>query len=168
MHRGFSIRSLVAITAVHSAAACGGGAGAETEREALLAMDREFAQASVQFGAPQAFYMYMADDAVMLPNGSERLVGPESIRDALAANRGMTLDWTPIDGAVAASGDLGYTWGTWKATSPDLETGGVTLSSGRYLTVWRREVNGPWRVVLDMGNDEAPAESREDGDPAEQ
>lgn len=167
MVRGTSLRFLVTIGAVVSVA-CGGGADAEAERDALLAMDREFAQASVQFGAPQAFYMYMADDAVMLPNGSERLVGPESIRDAMAENRGMTLDWTPIDGAVAASGELGYTWGTWTATSPDAETGGVTLSTGRYLTVWRRDDNEAWRVVLDMGNDEAPAEPAEDGDAAEQ
>ena len=147
--------------------ACGGGGDVETELEGLLAIDREFAQASVQFGAAQAFYMYLADGAVWLPNEAERLVGPESIRDALAANRGLTLDWTPIDGAVSESGDLGYTWGTWEATVPDVETGGAAISVGRYVTVWRRDADGSWRVVLDMGNKDAPPEPAEDvGDDA--
>ncbi len=162
MFRALAIRLLLLTTATLPLMACGGGADAEAERESLLAADREFAQASVQFGAPQAFYMYMADEAVWLPNESERRVGPESIRDALAEIRGMTLDWAPVDGAVSASGDLGYTWGTWEATVPDVETGEMAISTGRYVTVWRRDPAGSWRVVLDMGNKEASPELAED------
>lgn len=165
MSRALSICTLLVGTATLPIAACGSGVDVETEREGLLAVDREFAQASVQFGAAQAFYIYMADDVVWLPNGSERKVGPESVRDALAAVRGMTLDWAPTDGAVSASGDLGYTWGTWEATVPDVETGGVEVSTGRYVTVWRRDPDGSWRVALDMGNDGAPPESEEAGEP---
>jgi ketosteroid isomerase-like protein len=168
MSRALSIGTLLVITAIPPLTACGTGADIETEREGLLTVDREFAQASVQFGAAQAFYMYMADAAAMLPNGSERVVGPESIRDFMEASRGMTLDWVPIDGAVAASGDLGYTWGTWEATTPDVETGGAAISTGRYVTVWRRDADGSWRVLLDMGNNGAPPESEEGaGEPGE-
>lgn len=166
MSRAFPICGLLVIAATLPSTACGGGVDVDAEREGLLAVDREFAQASVQFGADQAFYMYLADEAVWLPNNSARMVGPESIRDALAATRGMTLDWAPMDGAVSASGDLGYTWGTWEASVPDVETGGVEVSTGRYVTVWRRDSSGSWRVVLDMGNNGAPPESLEDeGEP---
>jgi ketosteroid isomerase-like protein len=155
-----SICPLLVILTTLPVFACGGD-GDETQREELLAVDREFAQASVQFGAPQAFYMYMADEAVWLPNESDRRIGPESIRDALAEIRGLTLDWAPLDGDVSVSGDLGYTWGTWEATVADVETGGASVSTGRYVTVWRRDPDGSWRAVLDMGNREAPPASEE-------
>jgi ketosteroid isomerase-like protein len=157
MTRTHPIPALLACGLTVALAACGAGIDVEAEREALLAMDREFAQASVQFGPAQAFYMYMADGAVQLVDGAERRVGPAAIRDALAGAPGLTLDWQPVDGAVAESGDLGYTWGTWEATSPDVETGGVTLSTGRYVSVWRRDPSGAWQVIFDMGNDGPPA-----------
>ena len=157
--RSLRIGTRLAATSTFFLTACGGAGDADAAREELLAVDREFAQASVQFGPAQAFYIYMADDVVWLPNESERLVGPESVRDALAAIPGLTLDWTPLDGAVSSSGDLGYTWGTWEAVVPEVETGGSRISTGRYATVWRRDPDGSWRVVLDMGNKDAPPTS---------
>lgn len=62
----------------------------------------------------------------------------------------MTLDWVPVAGGVAGSGDLGWTWGTYTATYPGPD-GEMGESSGKYLNVWVMTDDG-WRVRVDMGN----------------
>jgi hypothetical protein len=53
--------------------------------------------------------------------------------------------WTPESGSVAASGDLGFTFGpAWPRSAPGPVPGG-----GRYFTVWKRQPDGRWRYVVD-------------------
>jgi ketosteroid isomerase-like protein len=58
---------------------------------------------------------------------------------------------------VAASGDVGYTLGHWESV---LKTpaGDSVLGRGNYLTIWRRQSDGTWKVSADIGNQAAPAE----------
>ena len=63
----------------------------------------------------------------------------------------MSLTWTPVKAEMAASGDLGYTYGTFvfKANEKD---GNPVTHYGKYTTVWKKQREGTWRVALDMGN----------------
>jgi len=61
------------------------------------------------------------------------------------------LLWTPLGGGVSASGDLGYTYGTYEFRSRD-EDGKLGSTYGKYATIWRKQSDGSWKVVLDMGN----------------
>jgi ketosteroid isomerase-like protein len=56
------------------------------------------------------------------------------------------LEWAPIAGDVAGSGDLGFTVGVARRTS---ETGERSFS--KYLSVWSRQPGGAWRFVADAG-----------------
>jgi hypothetical protein len=52
---------------------------------------------------------------------------------------------------VAASGDIGHTVGTYEVTM-----GGVT-EKGKYVTAWKKQTDGSWKVTDDIFNaDEAP------------
>ena len=51
----------------------------------------------------------------------------------------------------AASGDLGYTWGTYEFHSKD-KSGSPTTDYGKYTSIWKLQKDGSWKVVLDMGN----------------
>jgi ketosteroid isomerase-like protein len=55
--------------------------------------------------------------------------------------------WTPEIGAVAASGDLGFTAGPVVLWRP--ADGAGAPAGAKYLTIWRRMPNGDWRYVVD-------------------
>ena len=64
---------------------------------------------------------------------------------------GLEFRWEPEASGMAGSGDLGYTFGTYSRTftGPD---GAENRQAGRYLSVWRRQPDGSWKVVADTGN----------------
>ena len=132
-------------------AGCAQRADPAAEREALLAADRAFAQMSVEQGAVAAFYAYLAEGAMQMPDGSLPITGRDAIHASMAAGPAYALEWTPINGSVALSGDLGWTWGNYVArfTGPE---GEPVESHGKYLNVWARDATGDWKVLVDMGN----------------
>jgi ketosteroid isomerase-like protein len=59
------------------------------------------------------------------------------------------LSWEPEVAAISASGDLGYTTGPW-----ELRARGATdtvSGAGHYVTVWRRDSTGAWKIAIDIG-----------------
>jgi len=100
------------------------------------------------------FAAWFADDGVTLGNGAAPLIGKVAI--AKSANWSPStyqLTWTPTDAMMGPSGDMGYTWGHYEGRSKDSH-GNPVLTSGRYMTIWRREKDGTWKVVLDAGANE--------------
>jgi len=63
---------------------------------------------------------------------------------------GPRLSWTPTHGELLGSGDLGYTVGTWERRQAASDAAGAT--KGNYLTVWRKENDGSWKVIYDTGS----------------
>ncbi len=126
----------------------------ETQRQ-LMKVDREFSDASVTTSTPEAFYQYLADDALQLAFNSEPLRGREAIRDDMFAGPEFVLEWEPTEAVVSQSGDLGYTWGTYEVRFEDA-AGELQIGYGKYLNVWRKEADGSWKVIVDMGNPNPP------------
>jgi ketosteroid isomerase-like protein len=52
---------------------------------------------------------------------------------------------------MAASGDLGYTYGNYIFKSKNKE-GKVVTSYGKYISVWKKQKDSSWKVAVDMGN----------------
>jgi ketosteroid isomerase-like protein len=126
------------------------------ELESLLATDREFAAASVARGASEAFREYLLEDALQLPANSMPIRGRENIyAEMKKGGEGYVLKWEPREGEVAASGDLGYTWGIYTVEVRSVEGrdgGQAKIRSGKYLNVWKKDDRGRWRVLVDTGN----------------
>ena len=104
-----------------------------------------------------AFADWFAPDAVALNNGQSPLIGLVAI--AKSANwdpKVYQLTWTPTDAQMGPSGDMGYTWGHFEGHSKDAAGNPVT-TSGRYITVWRKQADGSWKVALDAGANEPAA-----------
>jgi ketosteroid isomerase-like protein len=55
---------------------------------------------------------------------------------------------------VAGSGDLGITQGTYEATMTGAD-GRPPVEGGKWVTVWRRDVDGQRRVTTDIANTDA-------------
>jgi ketosteroid isomerase-like protein len=132
---------------------CASQRPAKLPRQELLATDKAFSDMSQAQGVAAAFYFYLSTNALSLPAGEQPLRGREAIRDSLTGTPGV-LRWQPRDAEAAASGDLGYTWGTFEYESKDA-AGRQKISCGKYVTVWRKE-NGHWKAILDCGNSNPP------------
>ncbi len=122
----------------------------EAERKKLLDTDFEFARTSVKKGPSAAFYLYLADNAMQLPEGSLPIYGRTAIYETMKGDY-YDLLWTPVKAEVARSGELGWTWGKYIVTVREAD-GSTTNSYGKYLNIWRKQPDGKWKVIVDMGN----------------
>ncbi|HEV2487956.1 MAG TPA: nuclear transport factor 2 family protein [Terracidiphilus sp.] len=101
-----------------------------------------------------AFADWFAGDGVALGNAAAPLIGNVAIaKSATWSPKDYQLTWTPTDAMMGPSGDMGYTWGHFEGHSKDANGNAVT-TTGRYITMWRREPDGKWKVVLDAGSNE--------------
>jgi uncharacterized protein (TIGR02246 family) len=118
----------------------------------LRALEAAMMAAAAEKGA-DGYMSFYADDAVELPNGAEMLQGKESIRKAMEFlnDKNNHLTWTPVHVDVAQSDDLAYTYGVFEFRSIDKE-GKPSFERGKYTTVWKKQKDGRWEVILDMGN----------------
>ncbi len=151
---GRHLISLFGFCSLLAAAGCSGPVDLAAETEALLATDKAASAASVERGAAHAFYLHAEEGALLLPDGGLPVLGRESIRVAMSSLDDYELSWQPQEAVVSKSGDLGYTWGYYTLTSKgDQST--ITPAQGKYLTVWKKQENGKWKVVVDMNNGDA-------------
>ncbi len=78
------------------------------------------------------------------------LLGADAIDFLIQQNdSSYTLKWEPKNGAVASSGDLGYTYGVYVLKPSTIDT----LIYGTYVSIWKKGIDGKWKFVLDSGNE---------------
>ena len=123
---------------------------------ALLAADRAFAQATVQRGA-EGWADYFAPDALQF-TGARQVQGPAQIREHMRTvlSEGNRLTWEPTHAFLSEEGDLGYTIGRWEFSPGQAAPAHGGPARGSYVTIWRRQADGAWKVVLDIGNSDEP------------
>jgi ketosteroid isomerase-like protein len=123
----------------------------------LYSLEAKFAQDTAQ-GGGAAFAKWFAPDAVTLSNGKAPVTG----QPAIAASATWTpseyqLTWSPEGGRMGPQGDMGFTWGHYEGRAKDRD-GSPIIHTGRYMTVWKKQPDGSWKVALDASNDEPPKE----------
>jgi ketosteroid isomerase-like protein len=122
----------------------------------LVELEGRFAQAVAE-GGGKAFASWFADDAVTLNNGKPATLG----RGAIAASatwspKDYQLTWTALGAQMGPSNDMGFTWGHYEGRSVD-RNGQPVVTTGRYITVWKKLHDGTWKVAMDASADEPPA-----------
>ena len=114
----------------------------------MIEAERAFAARALVVGWKQAFLEYFSYSAVGFDEGR---VG--SAREQVAKNpdppKDLQLIWEPRYGDVAASGELGYLTGPVKNILPSRNNGQPRHSN--YFSVWKRERDGSFKVVMDVG-----------------
>lgn len=111
----------------------------------LVAAERGFSAQSVATDMRSAFLANFADDGVMVRDG---WVNAHAVLTASKAPP-ITLQWAPAFVEVARSGELGLSTGPWTRTSRVDPT--LAAAHGRFVSIWRRQAGGPWRVEVDLG-----------------
>jgi ketosteroid isomerase-like protein len=123
----------------------------EAWKKEIVATEAAFAKMVAEDGIMRAFLAFGADDAV-LDKGKRVIVGKEAMRAYYKERETrpgkVTVTWKPDFVDVAASGDLGYTYGKAFFTKTDT-SGVVKIDSGIFHTVWKRQPNGKWKFVWD-------------------
>lgn len=113
----------------------------------VINADRAFAAAAAKTGARAAFVAFAAPHAMMFRDGVGPVKGHAAIAASFKEPDGALPEWAPEGGEVAASGDLGYTWGYFKWTARD---GSNRQATGNYVSIWRR-IDGQWKWIVDLG-----------------
>jgi ketosteroid isomerase-like protein len=121
-------------------------------RKSLSEAERSLSEDSAKKGAREAL-LSRADETLRLyRQGSFPVVGREAVADALKVQTEF-ITWKALKADVAASGDLGYAYGTYevRAKASDEEP----AERGNYARVWRHQA-GQWRVVFQVANPVPP------------
>jgi len=133
------------------ASGCAGSVNVEQERNNLLALDREWSQTTKD---TEKFASYFAPDGTVYPQGMPATTGVEAIRTwfaEISKTPGFSVTWTATKADVGATGDLGYTVGTYEASM------GSATEKGKYVTIWKKQTDGAWKVTDDIFNADAGA-----------
>jgi len=121
---------------------------------ALMTADRAFDSATAA-SRVDAWVGFFADSGRQIDRHGDFVIGHDAIRAHMAGFLGDTtyqLRWKPDHARVSDDGTLGYTMGrseTWKRQGDS----SVVVGRSRYLTVWRKQPDGSWKVDADIGTD---------------
>jgi len=152
------MRSLVVLALLFGAAgtaAAQGGVSATrfdraASRRAVQEADRELSRASEARNI-EAFTALLDTDTVFVSESGPPARGREAVRVKWAVffdPAGPSLTWEPYEGEVSSQGDLGYTRGKFLFQGKD-GTGKTVTDRGEYLSIWRKQQDGAWRLVVD-------------------
>jgi uncharacterized protein (TIGR02246 family) len=130
----------------------------DADVKALRDTDAAWSQAwfTKDFEKAMAFY---ADDATELNPDAPVVIGKDKIRDndkLFFSDPHVTMRWEAVKVDVSQSGDMGYTQGnvTYMVVRPAADE--TSSDTAKYLTVWKKQSDGNWRVVEDTYNSDHP------------
>jgi len=118
----------------------------------LMEADRAFA-AAVAAGGTEAWVSWFAEDGAQIQPGQGEIRGRDAIRELMAGldDPNFSLTWEPRRSDIATSGELGWTTGSYVSRGVGKD-GELRQVQGRYVTIWRKQADGSWKVVMDLGN----------------
>ena len=141
--------------------ACAPAVDMEQEARELMQVDEEFASMAVEKGAAEAFRYFFEPEGIQFPNGFRPVKGREAVYQSLIdVPPDYELRWKPELAEVSQAGDFGGAWGYFTSSYSD-STEREIKNYGKYLTIWRKQPDGTWRVRADIGN-KNPAPDIED------
>lgn len=122
----------------------------DAEEAALISLvDAElaFAHMAYEQGVGAAFLANFSPDGIVLEPAPVPLRDAVQVRSAPADPKASRVAWKPAQVGVARSNDMGYTSGPFKRIDTALADG---ARPGVYFSIWRRDANRSWRVVLNV------------------
>ncbi len=130
----------------------------ESQKLALKKMietEKGFAQTSLDKGTKNAFLEFLGKDAIVFNNGTA-LNGLEYWQKLDFKN---LITWQPTFAEIAISEELGYTLGNFQVhnlTAAGVPAAGTPggdkpLSHGSFFTLWKKQTDGNWKVMVDFG-----------------
>ena len=96
---------------------------------------------------------HYVDDAALANPGATLATSTASRRlgiEQFVADPNLKVSFSADRVGVASSGDLAYTRGHYSTETTDPKTKEAVTQVGNYLTVWKKQGDGSWKVVEDF------------------
>jgi uncharacterized protein (TIGR02246 family) len=133
-------------------------AGDTAADEAALRTLNDRLETAVTTGKLEEIAAFYAEDAVLLPTAEPMISGKAAI----------TAEWQHVLAIpdyqnktslqrveVAASRDMAVTMGSYSSRMMG-EDGKPVTEPGKWLTVWKKQPDGAWKIVMDTYNTDIP------------
>lgn len=117
----------------------------------LVEAERTFARTSVEKGVRASFIEFFAEEGVVFQPTLANAKEMYTKRPAPLTKPPVTLNWEPAYADISAAGDLGYTTGPFVFTDESPQKRPPRY--GFYFSIWRKHLDGTWKVLLDCGID---------------
>ena len=120
-------------------------AGVTQAPHSLADIERAFAKMARERGVSPAFSAFFAPEGLIF---NPRPTSAHSLHDG-KPDDGTRLEWEPSFAEVSASEDLGWTTGPWSWRKHASDE--TPAAHGHFVSVWKRQPDGTWKVALDLG-----------------
>ena len=144
---------VLAVAAIVSPRAQAPAPNLRAAADQIMKSDAAFAQ-SVADKNRDKFLSFIAEVTTFSGGTANELHGRDAVMKAWSdffMPDGPTLSWTPTKGEVIGAGDVGYTTGNSLFRQKDKD-GKVSERRGQYVTIWKKQSDGSWKVVFDTGS----------------
>jgi ketosteroid isomerase-like protein len=131
------------------------------ERPARASIDAVVTQFVKDFNSKDAATLafHYAEDAAVFPPGQARVEGRENIQKMWdQAIKSGTSNLMLTTAEVEESGNLAFESGAFSLDGT-VPNGTVTKTSGKYVVVWKKTVDGTWQMYRDIWNENSPAKA---------
>jgi uncharacterized protein (TIGR02246 family) len=128
-----------------------------SEDEAVRAADAEL-QEAVAANDLKAIVAFYADDAVLMPAAEPLISGKAAIANEwehILAIPNLENTSKLLRVEASSANDLAYTMGTYESRMMG-EDGKTVTEPGKWLSVWRKQPDGAWRVIVEIYNTDIP------------
>lgn len=112
----------------------------------LIEAERNFAATAERTNVKEAFLGSLGKEGVVFAQGE--IKNGLEVWNKREANNAL-LKWDPVYADISAAGDFGYTTGPFVWAKD--KTNPHAFSHGYYSSVWKKDENGTWKVLIDMG-----------------
>lgn len=116
-----------------------------SELIALVNSELAFSKAAIDKGMHAAFLSFLAERSIVFrPQPVDGRSFYSDVRDS------VVLSWYPVVADISRTADLGYTTGPYEARGT-MPGGAQNVEHGYYVSLWSKQKDGTWKVVLDIG-----------------
>jgi ketosteroid isomerase-like protein len=116
----------------------------------MVATERAFAKLGFERGIRESFIKYFAPDCIAFAPDPAKIRAELEKQEPDKFPLPVTVNWAPVWGDISAAGDMGYN------TGPVVyEDTGEKKRPTRHViffSVWKKQADGKWLVVLDVGS----------------
>ena len=131
-----------------------------TPADAVRAADQDWLKVFAAKDLEKSVAFCTGDASVLAPN-APIATGKQAIGELFKgffSIPALTIEWHPAKVEVARSGEMAYSTGAYKMTFKDA-AGKTITDNGKYVTVWKKQSDGSWKVALDIFNTDSPMPS---------
>jgi len=112
--------------------------------------------AAVSRGDAVSVAAFYREDAKLLPPNSQMIAGRQAIQEFWQAflqtgTVQLTLETKDVD----SRSDLAYEIGAYTLKIQP-KSGSAMTEAGKYVTIWKRQTDGSWKIAVDTWNTNAP------------